>query len=142
MRFGKKTVQPTLFLNGVGVLVETLEHHAFAPGGQKPRADMQEVNPPQGAAVVAVQFTHAVGERFLGLQCFKLGYYHRAPGQDLMEEYLAVPYDSLKWAATPVEPQSLTADQRRVLQQLLGGSDPKAWEASPDFRADLEGTKR
>jgi hypothetical protein len=59
-----------------------------------------------------------------------------------MEEYLAVPYDSLKWAATPVAAQTLTGDQRRVLLQLLSGSDPKAWEASPDFRSDLEGTTR
>lgn len=139
MRLFKRTLQPTLFLNAVGVLVETLEHHAFSPGGLKPGAHLVEVSAPRGAAAVAVQFTHMVGERFKELQCFQLSYFQRAPGRDLMEEYLAVPFDRLQWAAMPVGAQMLSADQRRVLVQLLQGSDPKGWDASPDFRAELEG---
>lgn len=139
MRFFKRSVEPTLFLNAAGVLVETLENHAFGPHGQKPSADLEEVAPPQGSAVVAVQFAHAIGERFMGLQCYQLSYYHRAPGRDLMEEYLAMPFDRLQLAATPTDSQVLTPDQRRVLIQLLHGSDPKAWDASPEFRTALEG---
>lgn len=140
MRFFKRSsVEPTLFLNAGGVLVETLENHAFGPHGQNPGTNLEEVTPPAGSAVVAVQFAHAIGERFTGLQCFRLSYYHRAPGRDLMEEFLAMPFDRLQLAATPAETHILTADQRRVLVQLLQGSDPKAWDASPDFRAALEG---
>ncbi len=141
MRLFKKTLQPTLFLSATGVLVETLANHTFAPGGLKPRPHTEEVAAPAGSAVVAVQFTHMVGERFLGLACFRLSYHHRAPGQDLMGEYLANPFDSVQWAAVPIEASALSPDQRRVVAQLLRGSDPKAWEASAEFVAMLEGQR-
>ncbi|GAC1640235.1 MAG: hypothetical protein NVS4B8_07680 [Herpetosiphon sp.] len=141
MRFSKGRVEPTLFMNQVGVLVETLEHHAFPVGGQQPRSGTEEVQPPAGAAVVAVQFVHELRERFKELQCFRLTYHHRAPSASLMEDYLAVPYDRLVWAAQPVDAQSLSADQRAVLTRLLSASDTQAWEASTEFRALLEGKR-
>lgn len=138
MRLFKRTVTPTLLLSEAGVLVEALDHHAFPPGGQKAGAHVQEVNVPAGAAAVAVQFVHEVGARFSDLQVFRLSYFHRAPGQDLFEEYLAVPYDRLQFAAAPIGGDALTGDQRRVLAALLSQSDPKAWEASEAFRTGLE----
>ena len=138
MRFFRRTVEPTLFLTAAGVLVEGLENHAFPPGGQNAGAHVQEAAVPAGAAAVAVQFVHELGVRFSDLQVFRLSYYHRAPGRDLYEEYLAVPYDRLQFAALPAEPASLSADQRRVVVALLSKSDPKAWEASEPFRSALE----
>ncbi len=140
MRLFRRTVEPTLFLSAAGVLVEALENHAFPPGGQKAPAHVQETPVPAGAAAVAVQFVHEIGSRFSDLQLFRLSYYHRAPGRDLYEEYLAVPYDRLQFAAAPLEPAGLTPDQRRVIAALLSKSDPKAWEASEPFRSALERT--
>ena len=137
MRLFKRTVEPTLFLSEAGVLVEALEHHAFPPSGQKAGAHLQETAVPRGAAAVAVQFVHEVGTRFGDLQVFRLSYYHQAPGRDLFEEYLAVPYDRLQFVATPIEPRDLTANQRRVLVELLSKSDPRGWEASEPFRSAL-----
>ena len=142
MRFFKRRVTPTLLLSEAGVLVEALEHHAFPPGGQKALRDVQEVAAPSGAASIAVQFVHEVGIRFSELQTFRLSYFHRAPGRDLFEEYLAVPYDRLQLAALPIGPDTLTRDQRGVIAALLSKSDPKAWEASEPFRSTLEGTHR
>ena len=132
-------VSPTLLLSDAGVMVEALKHHAFPPQGKRIGQYQQEVPPPQGAAVLAVQFVHEVGERFGGLQLFKLSYVHRAPGRDLYDEYLAAPFDSIEMAATPVGPEALNANQRRVLTTLLKGSDEKAWEASQSFRSEIEG---
>ena len=137
MRLFKRTLQPTLLLSEAGVLVEALENHVFPPGGQKAAAHLQEIPVPPGAAAIAVQFVHEIGVRFGELQAFRLSYYHRAPGRDLFEEYLAVPFDRLQFAATPIEPHSLSGDQRRVIATLLSKSDPKAWEASEPFRAAL-----
>ncbi len=142
MRFFKRTVTPTLLLSDAGVLVEALEHHAFPPGGQKASRDVEEVKVPAGAAAVAVQFVHEVGTRFSELQAFRLSYFHRAPGRDLYEEYLAVPYDRLQFAALPIGPDALSPDQRRVIAALLSKSDPKAWEASEPLRIALEGARR
>ena len=142
MRLFKRTVTPTLLLSEAGVLVEALEHHAFPPGGQQAGAHLQEVGVPAGAAAVAVQFVHEVGIHFAELQTFRLDYVHRAPGRDLFEEYLAVPYDRLQFVATPIAPEELSADQRRVVAMLLSKSDAKAWEASEPFRAALEGARR
>lgn len=141
MRWRKEVVTPTLLLSDVGVMVEALKHHLFPPAGKRMTQYQQEVNAPQGAAVVAVQFVHEVGERFGGLQIYQLHYVHRAPGRDLYEEYLAAPFDSIEMAATPVAPDALNPNQRRVLATLLGQSDPKAWEASASFRTDIEGKK-
>jgi hypothetical protein len=137
VRFFKRVIAPTLLLNDAGVLVETIEHHMFPPGGQKAGAHLQEVSPPSGAAVVAVQFVHEVGARFGDLQIFRLSYYHRAPGRDLFEEYLAVPYDRLQFGATPIDPAQLSPGQRQVVVTLLSNSDAQAWNASAAFRAAL-----
>jgi hypothetical protein len=134
-------VTPTLLLSEAGVLVETFEQHMFPPGGQRPNPHLQEVGVPAGAAAVAVQFVHEVGVRFGELQTFRLSYFHRAPGRDLFEEYLAVPYDRLHFVAVPIEPEHLTPDQRRVLATLLSSSDAKAWQASEPFRTSLEGPR-
>jgi hypothetical protein len=139
VRLFRRTLTPTLLLSEAGVLVEALEHHMFPPGGQKPGSHLQEVGVPPGAAAVAVQFVHEVGVRFLDLQTFRLSYVHRAPGRDLFEEYLAVPYDRLHFIAAPIEPGGLTPDQRRVVATLLSSSDDRAWQASEPFRAPLEG---
>jgi hypothetical protein len=142
MRWGRKeVVSPTLLLSEAGVMVEAVKQHVFPPGGKRMNQYHQEVPPPSGAAVVAVQFVHEVGERFGGLQVFQLRYVHRAPGRDLYEEYLASPFDSVEMTAQPVGPEALNANQRRVLTSLLEGSDAKAWEASQSFRADIEGRK-
>ena len=138
MRLFKRTVTATLLLSEAGVLVEALDHHVFPPAGQRASAHVQEVNVPPGAAAVAVQFVHEVGARFGEFQAFRLSYFHRAPGRDLFEEYLAVPYDRLQFAAAPIGVDDLSGDQRRVVAALLGKSDPKAWEASESFRAGLE----
>ena len=138
MRFFKQTVEPTLFLSEAGVLVEALENHAFPPGGQKAAAHVQEVAVPAGAAAVAVQFVHEIGSRYSELQAFRLSYFHRAPGRDLFEEYLAVPYDRLQFVASPIDPEALASNQRRVIATLLSKSDPKAWEASESFRTALQ----
>lgn len=119
-------------------MVEALKQPMFPAGGKRMTPYQQEVRAPQGAAVVAVQFVHEVGERFGGLQIFQLHYVHRAPGRDLHEEYLAAPFDSIEMAATPAGPDALNANQRRVLAALLSGSDPKAWEASQSFRSEIE----
>ncbi len=137
MRLFKRTLTPTLLLSDAGVLVEALESHLFPPGGQKPGAHVQEVHTPAGAAAIAVQFVHTIATRFGELQTFRLSYFHRAPGRDLFEEYLAVPYDRLQFAAAPIGPEMLSPDQRRVLIELLSKSDPKAWEASEPFRNAL-----
>lgn len=137
MRLFRRTLAPTLLLNEAGVLVEALENPLFPPGGQKVGPHLQEVRVPPGAAAVAIQFVHEVGVRFAELQVFRLSYYHRAPGQDLWEEYLAVPYDRLQFAAQAVAADVLSADQRRVVAALLSKSDPKAWEASEPFRSAL-----
>ncbi len=137
MRFFRRTVEPTLFLSESGVLVEALENHAFPAGGQKASAYLEEVPTPKGAAAVAVQFVHEVGTRFRDLQVFRLSYYHRAPGKDLFEEYLAVPFDRLQFVATPIEPSDLTSTQRRVLTELLSKSDAVGWNASEPFRGAL-----
>lgn len=142
MRLFRRTLTPTLLLSEAGVLVEALEQHMFPPGGQKPGSHLQEVGVPAGAAAVAVQFVHEVGVRFVELQTFRLSYVHRAPGHDLFEEYLAVPYDRLHFVALPIEPEQLSANQRRVLATLLSSSDAKAWQASEPFRAALEGGRR
>lgn len=142
MRLFKRTVEPTLFLSEAGVLVQALENHAFPPSGQKPVPPAQETSVPSGAAAVAVQFVHQIGTRFGDLQVFQLKYFHRAPGRDLFEEYLAVPFDRLQFVAIPVEPSSLNAGQRQVLVTLLSQSDPKAWEASEPFRSAIEGARR
>ncbi len=140
MRFFRRTVTPTLLLSEAGVLVEALEHPLFPAGGQKAGPPhLEEVRAPAGAAAIAVQFVHEVGVRFSDLQVFRLSYYHRAPGRDLWEEYLAVPYDRLQFAAQPVGPETLSADQRRVLVALLSKSDPKGWEASEPVRSALGG---
>jgi hypothetical protein len=141
MRWRKRTVTPTLLLNDSGVMVEAVQHHVFPPGGKKVGPYQQEINPPPGAAVIAVQFVHDVGEHFGGLQIFRLQYCRRAPGRDLYDEYLTSPFDSVEMAASPVGPELLNANQRRVLSTLLSGSDAKAWEASQAFRADIEGRK-
>jgi|GEM_PF-5150207 len=141
MRWRKEVVTPTLLLNEAGVMVEALKHHVFPPGGKKINQYQQELPPAQGAAVVAVQFVHEVGERFGGLQVFRLHYCRRAPGRDLYDEYLAAPFDSLELAATPGGSDSLNPNQRRVLVTLLQQSDPKAWDASGTFRSDIEGRK-
>lgn len=122
-------------------MVEALEHHVFPPGGKKVGPYQQEVRAPQGAAVIAVQFVHEVGERFGDLQVFRLQYSHRSPGRDLYDEFLAAPFDSIEMAASPVGPEALNANQRRVLTTLLSGSDAKAWEAAQGFRADIEGRR-
>ena len=142
MRFFRRTLMPTLLLSEAGVLVEAVEQHMFPPGGQKPAAHLQEVGVPAGAATIAAQFVHEVGVRFGDLQIFRLSYFHRAPGRDLFEEYLAVPYDRLHFVAVPIEPEQLTHDQRRVIATLLSSSDAKAWQASEPFRAALEGGPR
>ncbi len=139
MRWRKRTVTPTLLLNEAGIMVEAVEHHVFPPGGKKIDQYQQEIRPPQGAAVVAVQFVHEVGDRFSQLQIFRLQYSHRAPGRDLYDEFLGAPFDSLEMAAQPVGPEALNPNQRRVLTTLLSGSDATAWEASQAFRADIEG---
>jgi hypothetical protein len=141
MRWRKRTVTPTLLLNETGVMVEAVEHHVFPPGGKKIGPYQQEVSPPKGAAVLAVQFVHEVGERFSNLQIFRLQYSHRAPGRDLYDEFLAAPFDSIEMAANPAGPEVLNPNQRRVLTSLLSGSDAQAWEASQSFRADIEGRK-
>ena len=141
MRLFQRTVTPTLLLSEAGVLVEALESHAFPPGGQKAAPHVQEVQVPPGAAAVAVQLVHQLGARFTDLQVFRLSYFHRAPGRDIFEEYLAVPYDRLQFVALPVGAETLTADQRRVLVALLSKSDPKAWEASTAFREAIEGAR-
>lgn len=142
MRFFKRTVTPTLLLSEAGVMVQALEHHAFPPGGQKPGAHAVEVKAPAGAAAVAVQFVHEIGVHFGELQVFRLSYFHRAPGRDLMEEYLAVPYDRLQFVAQPIGAEALSGDQRRVIKELLSRSDQKAWEASEPFRTALEGVRK
>lgn len=119
-------------------MVEATRHHVFPPGGKKMTQYHQQVSPPSGAAVIAVQFVHEVGERFGGLQIFQLHYVHRAPGRDLYEEYLAAPFDSIEMAATPVGADALNPNQRRVLAALLSQSDPKGWEASAGFRSEIE----
>jgi hypothetical protein len=91
--------------------------------------------------VIAVQFVHEIGERFGDLQIFRLHYCRRAPGRDLYEEFLAAPFDSVDLAATPVGPETLNSNQRRVLTTLLANSDSRAWEASQTFRSDIEGRK-
>ena len=139
MRWRKEIVTPTLLLNEAGVLVEALKQPMFPPGGKKISQYQQPINPPQGAAVLAVQFVHEIGERFGNLQMFQISYVHRAPGRDLYEEYLAAPFDSVEMSATPIGSDALNANQRRVLITLLQQSDPKAWEASQTFRQDLEG---
>lgn len=141
MRWRKEVVSPTLLLNDAGVMVEAVKHHVFPPNGKKIGQYQQEIQGPQGAAVVAVQFVHEVGERFGGLQIFSLHYVRRAPGRDLMDEYLAAPFDTVEMAATPVGPETLNSNQRRVLVTLLQQSDPKAWEASQAFRGDIEGKR-
>ena len=141
MRWRKEVVTPTLLLNDAGVMVEALKHPMFPAGGKKIGQYQQEMKTPQGAAAIAVQFVHEVGERFGGLQIFRLHYVHRAPGRDLYDEYLAAPSDSVELAATPVGPETLNANQRRVLTTLLQQSDPKAWEASQPFRTDIEGKR-
>src|SRR5687768_7695575 len=138
MRLFQRTVTPTLLLSEAGVLVEALESHAFPPSGQKAAPHVQEVQVPAGAAAVALQLVHQLGVRYTELQVFRLSYFHRAPGRDLFEDYLAVPYDRLQFVALPVGPEVLTADQRRVVVALLSKSDPKAWEASTAFREALE----
>lgn len=141
MRWRKRTVTPTLLLNEAGVMVEAVQHHLFPPGGKKVGPYQQEISPPQGSAVVAVQFVHEVGEHFGGLQIFRLQYTRRAPGRDLYDEYLTSPFDSVEMSASPVGPDALNANQKRVISTLLSGSDAKAWEASQSFRADIEGRK-
>ncbi len=141
MRWRKEVVTATLLLSEAGVMVEALKQHLFPPGGKRMNQYHQEVPAPQGAAVMAVQFVHEVGERFGGLQVFKLHYVHRAPGRDLYDEYLAAPFDSIEMAATPVGPDALNPNQRQVLTTLLEGSDAKAWEASATFRGDIQGSK-
>ena len=141
MRWRKRTVTPTLLLNEAGVMVEAVQHHVFPPGGKKVGSYQREVNAPQGAAIVAVQFVHEIGEKFSSLQIFRLQYSHRAPGRDLYDEYLAAPFDSIEMAANPAGPEALNPNQRRVLTTLLSGSDAPAWEASQAFRADIEGRK-
>lgn len=138
MRWIKHVVTPTLLLNDAGVLVEALKHHVFPPTGKRIGPYQQEVQPPQGAAVIAVQFTHEIGAQFSDLQLFRIHYVHRAPGRDLWEEYLAAPFDSIEMAASPIGAESLNPNQRRVLTVLLGQSDQKAWEASTSFRQSLE----
>jgi hypothetical protein len=122
-------------------MVEAVEHHVFPPGGKKAGPYQQEIGAPPGAAVVAVQFAHEIGQQFSHLQVFRLQYSHRAAGRDLYDEYLAAPFDSVEMAAHPVGPEALNPNQRRVLTTLLSGSDAKAWEASAAFRADIEGRK-
>lgn len=122
-------------------MVEAVEHHMFPPGGKKLGPYQQEVRAPQGAAVVAVQFVHEVGERFTNLQIYRLQYSHRAPGRDLYDEYLAAPFDSVELSAHPAGPDALNPNQRSVLTTLLRGSDAKAWEASQELRAEIEGRK-
>jgi hypothetical protein len=141
MRWRKRTVTPTLLLSESGVMVEAVQHHVFPPGGKKVGQYQREVNAPPGAAVVAVQFVHEIGEKFSSLQIFRLQYSHRAPGRDLYDEYLAAPFDSVEMAANPVGPEALNPNQRRVLTTLLSGSDAPAWEASQSFRAEIEGKK-
>lgn len=141
MRWRKQVVTPTLLLNEAGIMVEALKHHAFPPGGKKMGQYHQQINPPSGAAVVAIQFVHEVGEKFSSLQLFQLHYVHRAPGRDLYDEYLAAPFDSVEMAASPVGPDALNPNQRRVLMTLLQQSDAKAWEASTEFRGDIEGKR-
>lgn len=137
MRLFKRVITPTLLLNEAGVLVEALEHHLFPAAGQKPGAHLQEVAPPPGSAVIAVQFVHERGRHFADLQTFRLSYFHRAPGRDLFEEYLAVPYDRLQLAATPVDTAQLSGAQRSVLVTLLSKSDTQAWNASEAFRSAI-----
>ncbi len=139
MRWRKEVVTATLLLSEAGVMVEALKHHLFPPGGKRMNQYHQQVQAPQGAAVIAVQFVHEVGERFGGLQVFQLQYVHRAPGRDLYDEYLAAPFDSLELTAAPAGPETLNGNQRRVLTALLQWSDAKAWEASQAFRADIDG---
>jgi hypothetical protein len=134
-------VTPTLLLNDAGVMVEALKQHVFPPGGKKIGQYQQQTPTPQGAANVAIQFVHEIGERFGNLQIFQLHYVHRAPGRDLYDEYLAAPFDSVEMAATPAGPEALNANQRRVLITLLQQSDQKAWEASQAFRQDIEGRR-
>lgn len=142
MRWRKDVVTPTLLLNDNGVMVEALKNHLFPPGGRRIGTYEQEIPPPRGAAVIAVQFVHEVGEKFSGLQIFRLHYVHRAPGRDLHEEYLAAPFDTVEMAATPAGPETLNANQRRVLVALLQQSDSKAWGASAAFTGDIEGGRR
>lgn len=138
MRLFKRVITPTLLLSEAGVLVEAFEHHLFPPGGQKPGAHLQEVAAPSGSATIAVQFVHEIGRHFAELQTFRLSYFHRAPGRDLFEEYLAVPYDRLQFAATPLDAAQLSGDQRRVIMTLLSKSDEKAWSASVAFRSAID----
>jgi hypothetical protein len=49
-------------------MVEAVQHHLFPPGGKKVGPYQQEINPPPGAAVVAVQFVHELGELSLAVQ--------------------------------------------------------------------------
>ena len=128
---------PTLFLSEAGVLVEALEQHPFPPGRQKRPRICRKCLCRMVPAAVAVQFVHEVGVRFHDLQMFRLSYFHRAPGKDLFEEYLAVPYDRLQFVATPIEPSTLSANQRRVITELLSKSDAVAWNASEPFRSAL-----
>jgi len=135
----RNVLRVTLLLSGAGVLVEAVKQHVFPPGGRPIGRYQQETAAPGGAAVIAVQFVHQVGERFHGLQIFSLHYVHRAPGRDLWEDYLSAPADTVEMAATPLDPMQLNSNQRRVLQTLLQQSDPQAWAASPIFAAQIEG---
>jgi hypothetical protein len=141
VRLFKRTLSPTLLLSEAGVLVEAVEHHLFPPGGQKAGPHLEEIATPPGSASIAVQFVHEVGHRFSGLQAFRLSYFHRAPGRDLFEEYLAVPYDRLQFVATPVDVALLGEQPRRVIATLLSKSDERAWGASEAFRSELEGRR-
>jgi hypothetical protein len=135
----KEVVHATLLLSESGVMVDALNSHAFDGASPAPSPHQREIDPPPGAAVVAVQFIHTVGESFVALQVFRLSYYMPAPPRDIWEAYLGdAGGDNLQMRAVPAGPETLSRDQRRVLATLLSGSDPHAWESSPEFRRHLD----
>ncbi|GIV96466.1 MAG: hypothetical protein KatS3mg057_1123 [Herpetosiphonaceae bacterium] len=139
MRFRRKeVVHATLMFSAAGVMVDATSHHLFSDASPDPGPHHQEIEPPRGAAVVAVQFVHTVGESFANLQIFRLSYFLPAAPEGFWEMYLAPQGSDLRMRAVPVGPESLNKDQRRVLATLLSGSDPHAWQSSPDFRRALE----
>jgi hypothetical protein len=135
----KEVIHATLLLSASGVMVDALNSHAFSGASPAPSAHQREIDPPQGAAVVAVQFIHTIGESFAALQIFRLSYYMPTPPRDIWEAYLGdAGGDNLNMRAVPIGPETLSRDQRRVLATLLSGSDPQAWESSHEFRRQLD----
>lgn len=140
MKFWRRNnvIRATLMFSSAGVLVETFDEHIFRDSSPPVVGAHREVEPPRGAAMFAVQFTHITEQTFEQLKVFRLHYYVSQNTGSLMEDYLAPVHNDLKMRAVIVGAESMNREHKQVLATLLVRSDQRAWEASPAFRQLLE----